>query len=149
MGISTLLPVVLGGRIGCNVAVLGCRDPRVRALFGCGVGCGSRARVAAAIQSDVVGRIQFLDVRRTDRTLEAATEANVIKWRPLQTELVGVGRESEAVVREPVAAIQRQSLHERLVLDQRGAEFDEFLTDAVGPRGGQDDSRSGHIAIDV
>ena len=88
------------------------------------------ARVARCVeQVEALCREQLDDVGRTDRTLVAATQADVGDRRPLEAKLVRVGLDAVAVVRIPVGGIERQALRERLVLSDRDAGFHEELVD--------------------
>ena len=96
----------------------------------------SRAHVDRAVEADRLRTVQLGDVRHTHGALIARPRADVLDRRPLETELVGVGREVEAVVGVAIARLSRHALRERRVLDQRHARFgEEILGDvAAGDR---------------
>ena len=80
-------------------------------------------------QVEALRREQLDDVGRTDRTLVAAAQADVLDRRPLEAELVGVGLHAVAVVRVPVRGVERQALHAGTILGDRHAAFEEQLFD--------------------
>src|SRR6185295_17474099 len=57
--------------------------------------------------------------------LEAGTKADVFDGRVLYTELVGIGRDTRAVVRVAIRGIERQLFDASLALHQRNAGLHE------------------------
>src|SRR6185437_8499262 len=105
---------------------------------GGGNGTGRRARIAAAVGRCAGGRgEQFRHVRRANRTLEAAAEAQVVNRLPLDAEVVGVRIAGQVVVIVTIRGVELQALHERRVLDERYLELEEAFADveaAADPR---------------
>src|SRR6185312_9945129 len=137
--------VVLAGRVGGRAedSVLRGGKPAARALGGRrrGPGAGGRAgaRIDRAVEADDIVGEELGDVRRAHCAVVAAAEAQARGRRVVQTDFVGVGRIADVVLRIAVRHVQRDFLHQRLVLDERQPRLEERFLDAVARihRGGR------------
>src|ERR1700678_459103 len=111
------------------MSVLRRRDSRARALRARPRWRRAPTRIDAATRAYSLGGKELANVGRAYRLGKAAAETDVLDGRPFDTKLVGVGAESQRVLRIPVAAVDGQLLGERHAVQDRHVELTEDFTD--------------------
>src|SRR6185369_5470525 len=124
--VAACIELVLTRRAGAQLAI---RDSSTTGRVQTGVVRGSAlgaARVGAQVeQTEALCSEQLHDVWRACGALEAGTKADVFDGRVLHTELVGIGRDTRAVVRGAISGIERQLFDASLALHLRDAGLHE------------------------